>query len=75
MVTLKITTVGNSVGLILPKQVLEHLKVGKGDQVFLVETPGGYLISAHDPDFEKMMHAGEETMQQYRNALKELAKK
>ena len=49
----KITAIGNSAGIILPKEVLARLKVDKGDTLFLVETPEGYRITPHDPVFEQ----------------------
>ncbi|MFP5345037.1 MAG: AbrB/MazE/SpoVT family DNA-binding domain-containing protein [Gammaproteobacteria bacterium] len=71
---LKITTIGNSAGVILPKEALAKLHTEKGDQVFLVETPNGYEITAYDPDFERQMKLGKQVMRRYRNALRELAK-
>lgn len=69
----KVTQIGNSTGLILPKEALAHLKVSKGDNVFLTETPDGYAIAAYDPEFAEQMEAAEEGMAQYRNALRKLA--
>ncbi len=53
MLKLKITTVGSSAGVILPKEVLARLKVEKGDQLTLVETANGYELSPYDPEFEE----------------------
>ncbi len=74
MLKAKLTTVGNSTGVILPKEALGRLRAEKGDQVFLVETPNGYEITAYDPDFERQMKLGKLVMRRYRNALRELAK-
>lgn len=74
MVSLKITTVGNSTGVILPKEALAMLKVRKGDTVVLTETPSGVLLTPYDPEFEKDMERASRIMGRYRNALRELAK-
>ena len=70
-----VTQIGNSTGVILPKEAVARLKVKKGDSVFLTETPDGYAISPYDPDFEAQMAAARRGMSKYRNALRELAKK
>lgn len=74
MHTLKLTQIGNSVGVILPKEVLGKLKLEKGDSIFITETPDGYAITPHDPSFETQMQAAEEIMKRRRNVLRELAK-
>lgn len=71
---LKLTQIGNSVGVILPKEALARMKVEKGDTVFLTESPEGYRIVEFDPDFEKQMTLAEEVMKRRRNVLRELAK-
>lgn len=73
MLKLKLTAVGNSVGVVLPKEVLAKLKAQKGDTLFLTETPDGYEISAYDPEFEQQMEAARQVMRRYRNTLRELA--
>ncbi|MBC8123744.1 MAG: AbrB/MazE/SpoVT family DNA-binding domain-containing protein [Gemmatimonadaceae bacterium] len=73
MLKLKLTTVGNSVGVVLPREVLAKLKAQKGDTLFLTETPDGYEISAYDPEFEQQMEAARQVMRHYRNTLRELA--
>jgi putative addiction module antidote len=70
-----VTQIGNSTGVILPKEAVARLKVKKGDSVFLTETPDGYSISPYDPEFEAQMTAARRGMSKYRNALHELAKK
>ncbi len=74
MLKLKVTTVGSSVGVVLPKDVLSRLKVSKGDSLFLVESPEGYRLTPYDPEFEEQMELAERVMRQRRNVLKELAK-
>ena len=74
MIRLKVTTIGNSVGVILPKEALQHLKVDKGDTLTLVESESGYELTAYDPAFEEEMNAARKVMKRYRNALRELAK-
>ncbi len=73
MVSVKVTTVGNSVGMVLPKEALAKLKVKKGDRLFLVETEDGYVMTPYDPEFRAQMEAAEDGMRRYRNALRELA--
>ena len=74
MYTLKISRVGNSLGITLPKEALEKLKVQEGDSVFVTETPTGIIITAGNPDFEKAMEAYRKVSTKYRNALHELGK-
>jgi len=69
-----VTQIGNSTGLILPKEVAARLKVKKGDSVYLTETPEGYSVTPYDPGFEEQMESARKGMARYRNALKELAK-
>lgn len=71
---LKLVAVGNSTGVILPKEVLARLKVDKGDALYLVETPDGLELRAHDPEFEQQMAVAREVMRRRRAALRELAK-
>lgn len=71
---LKITKVGNSAGLILPKEVLARLRVGPGDTVYLTKSPDGYRLVATDPGFEAKMQAAEQIMREDRDILRALAK-
>jgi putative addiction module antidote len=71
---LKLTQIGNSVGVILPKEVLARMNLEKGDAIFLSESPDGYRISEFDPDFDKQLSRAEEIMKRRRNVLRELAK-
>ena len=70
---LKITKVGNSAGLILPKEVLARLRVGPGDTVYLTESPDGYRLVATDPGFEAKMQAAEQIMREDRDIFRALA--
>ncbi|MGE0425304.1 MAG: AbrB/MazE/SpoVT family DNA-binding domain-containing protein [Reyranellaceae bacterium] len=70
----KVTTVGNSVGVVLPKEVLARLKIDKGDTLTLVETPNGIELTPYDSEFDAVMEAARKGMRKYRNALRELAK-
>ena len=74
MFTLKLTQVGNSVGVILPKEALAQLKIDKGDTVFLTETPGGFKLTPYDPAIEEQLKRGREIMHEYRDTLRALAK-
>ena len=70
MVKLKVTTVGSSTGVVLPKEVLARLKVEKGDTVFLTDAPDGYRITAYDPDFERQMELARKVMRERKNGLR-----
>lgn len=74
MATLKLIQIGNSVGVILPKEVLARLKLRKGDTVFLTDAPGAITITPHDPKFEEQMALAREIMKERRAVLRELAK-
>lgn len=74
MIALKLTTVGNSVGFVLPKEAQARLRVAKGDTVYLTEAPDGYRLTPYDPGFETQMTEARAIMKRRRNALRELAK-
>lgn len=74
MFALKLTQVGNSLGFVLPKEAAAHLKIDKGDVVYLTESPEGYRISPYDPAFEQQMASAEQIMKKRRNVLRALAK-
>jgi putative addiction module antidote len=74
VISLKLTSIGNSVGLVLPKDVLAKLKVEKGDVVYLTESPEGYRLTPYDPAFERQMEIARGVMKKRRNALRELAR-
>jgi len=71
---LKLVKVGNSTGVILPKEVLDRLKVSAGDQLSITETPDGITLAPRDEEFDRQMAAARDVMKRYRNALRELAK-
>lgn len=73
-VVLKVTQIGNSVGVILPKEVLARLKVGKGDSLFVTDLPDGVVLRPYDAEFAEAMEAAREIMRKRRNVLRELAK-
>jgi putative addiction module antidote len=73
MTTVKVTTVGNSTGIVLPKELLERLRVGKGDRLYVIETPSGIELTPYDPAFAAQMREAEEIMREDRDVLKKLA--
>jgi putative addiction module antidote len=73
-ISLKVTQIGNSLGLILPKAAANALNVEKGDTVLLTSSPGGFCITANDPAFEERMELARKIMKRRRSALRELAK-
>ncbi len=74
MLKAKVTTVGSSTGVVLPKEILAKLRVEKGDTLCFIETPNGFEMTPYDPEFEQELGAAREVMRRYRNALRELAK-
>ncbi|MGN6152268.1 MAG: AbrB/MazE/SpoVT family DNA-binding domain-containing protein [Lysobacteraceae bacterium] len=70
---LKITTVGNSAGVILPKELLARLRLEKGDELFALETPGGIVLTTYDPELAAQMEVAEQTMREDRLVLHKLA--
>ena len=74
MVKLKVTTVGSSAGIVLPKEVLTRLKIAKGDSVFLTESPEGFRITPYDPDFARQMGLARKVMSERRDVLRALSK-
>jgi putative addiction module antidote len=72
---IEIKRIGNSTGLILPKELLAKLQLKQGDSLFVIELPeGGLKLVPHDPTFERGMEIARKAMKTYRNALRELAK-
>jgi putative addiction module antidote len=74
MSALKLTQIGNSVGVILPKEVLARLKVEKGDILFMSEAANGFTLSTYSPEFEAQMTEARRIMKKRRAVLHELAK-
>ena len=73
MTILKLTTIGNSTGLILPRELLQRLRVNRGDNLYAVETPNGIELTPYDPDFADQMETAERVMREDRDVLKRLA--
>ena len=74
MSAIKLTQIGNSVGVILPKEVLARLKVEKGDALFMSDAANGVTLSTYSPKFEAQMTAARRIMKKRRAVLHELAK-
>ena len=74
MAALKLTQIGNSVGVILPKEVLARLKVEKGDTLYVTDAPSGVTLTPYDPSFETQLALGREFMREYRDTFRALAK-
>jgi len=74
MSTLKVMQVGNSYGVVLPKEVLARLKVEKGDTLYLSDTPNGIRLTTTNPEFEQQMKLARGIMKRRRDVLAELAK-
>ncbi len=73
MTTLTIRKIGNSEGVILPKEILARLHVKEGDKLFVTETPDGVALKSYDPAFEREMALAEEIMREDRDVLRKLA--
>lgn len=71
---IKIRKIGNSHGLVLPKDVLSELGIGENDVLILTRTPQGIALTPYDPNLAEAMKVFEEGRKRYRNALRELAK-
>ena len=74
MSALKLTQIGNSVGVILPKELLARLGVGKGDTLFAIDQADGIKLTTADPEFEARMEVARGMMKKWRGVLRELAK-
>ena len=73
MNSLKVTTVGNSTGVVLPKEILQRLRVERGDTLYVLETPNGIELTPYDPQFAAQMDVAEQVMREDRDVLKKLA--
>ena len=74
LMKLKLRAIGTSTGVVLPKETLHRLKVKRGDTLFAVETPEGYLLTPYDPELEEQLKVGREVMADHRETLRALAK-
>lgn len=70
---LRITTIGNSAGVILPKELLARLRLGKGDALYALETPDGIRLTVFDPELAAQMEVAEQVMRKRRTLLNKLA--
>lgn len=70
---LKITTVGNSAGVVLPRELLARLRLAKGDTLYVTETPDGIKLAPYDPEFARQMAVAEDIMHRNRDLLRRLA--
>ena len=74
MTALKLTQIGNSVGVILPKEVLARLKLERGDTVFVTDAVNGVTLTPYDPALDQQLEIGREFMREYRDTFHQLAK-
>jgi len=74
MTALKLTQIGNSVGVILPKEVLARLKLEKGDTVFVTDAADGVRLTPYDPALDEQLKAGRAFMREFRDTFHQLAK-
>ena len=74
MTALKLTQIGNSVGVILPKEVLARLKLEKGDTVFVTDAANGVTLTPYDPALDEQLALGRDFMREYRDTFHQLAK-
>jgi putative addiction module antidote len=71
--TLKLTTVGNSTGVVLPKEILQRLRVDRGDILYVIETPTGIELTPYNPEFAAQIEVAERVMREDRDVLRKLA--
>ncbi len=71
---LKVTKIGNSLGVILPRDLLSKLQLDRGDSLYLVATPKGFRMTSYDPAFAEQMDQARTLMRKRRNAVNELSK-
>jgi putative addiction module antidote len=74
MHTLKLTQIGNSLGVILPRELLNRLGIAKGDTIYAVDQPDGVRLTSADPEFATQMDVARRVMKERRAVLRELAK-
>jgi putative addiction module antidote len=71
--TLKLTTIGNSTGVVLPKEILQRLRVDRGDTLYVIETPNGIELTPYNPEFATQLEVAERVMREDRDVLRKLA--
>ena len=74
MPALKLIQIGNSIGVILPKEVLARLKLSKGDWLHVTDTPDGLALTPYDPSFDDQLELGREFIREYHDTFRALAK-
>jgi len=74
MLQVKLTTISDSVGIVLPKEVREKLNVSEGDSLYLLESSEGFVLTRHQRNFDEQMHAAEKVLNKYCSAFCELSK-
>ena len=74
MTTIKIRRIGNSLGVVLPKELIARLRVSVGDTLFVQETVDGIRLTPYDPEFQRQMEVAEMVMREDRDALRALSK-
>lgn len=74
MIALKVRKLGNSMGVVLPKEILSRLHVEQGDTIYLTESPDGFHITPYDFEFAKQMELAKQVMKEDRDILRALAK-
>lgn len=74
MMIIKVRDIGNSLGIVLPKELIARLRVSKGDKLFVQETVDGLRLTAYDPEFQKQMEIATLVMREDRDALRALSK-
>jgi putative addiction module antidote len=74
MSKLKLTAVGTSTGVVIPKEMLQRMKVARGDFLHVSETAEGYLVTPYDPAVAEQVESGREFMREFRDTFKALAK-
>ncbi|BFR49004.1 AbrB/MazE/SpoVT family DNA-binding domain-containing protein [Nitratidesulfovibrio sp. HK-II] len=76
MQTVKVRKVGNSLGMVLPKEAVARMNVREGDTIYLTETPdGGFRLTPVNEDFAEQIGLADDIMREDRNILRELAKR
>jgi len=73
MATVKVTTVGSSIGIVLPKEVLAKLRIEKGDKLYVTETPQGIQLTPYEPGFAQKVEVARRLMRKHRDVLRKLA--
>ena len=72
---IKLRKIGNSQGVVLPKEILERHGVAEGDVLYVIDSADGIKLVPYDPDFETVLESNRDYMKRHRNALHELSKR